>query len=77
MVYDLLEVTKDVYKYVYQNNANQEAEKSVLLGEIDQLWPVLRHRHIADTITYVIDSFNEFVRTNKAVQLQTKKKRSY
>jgi len=74
MVYDLLEVTKDVYKYVYQNNANQEAEKSVLLGEIDQLWPVLRHRHIADTITYVIDSFNEFVRTNKAVQLQTKKK---
>jgi len=74
MIYDLLEVSKDVYKYIFQNNAGAEQEKSVLLGEVDQLWPVLRHKHIADTIAFVIDNFNEFVRTNKAVQLQTKKK---
>jgi len=52
----------------------KKQKKSVLLGEIDQLWPVLRHKHIADTINYVIENFNEFIRTNKAVQLQTKKK---
>jgi syntaxin-binding protein 1 len=88
MVYDLLEIKKDIYKYhtcaplrsrsnfrryVFENNARQEQTKEVMLGEADQLWPVLRHRHIADTINFVIENFNEFVRSNKAAAVQKKK----
>lgn len=90
MCYDLLEIKKDVYRcvavskyimtadptnsYVYTNNAGEEHEKEVLIGETDQLWPIVRHWHIADTIQYVISNFNEFVRTNKAAEMKTKPK---
>lgn len=74
---------------MYTNNAGEEHEKEVLIGETDQLWPIVRHwyvnlssrvlgptsrRHIADTIKYVIENFNEFVRTNKAVEMKNKPK---
>lgn len=97
MCYDLLEIKKDVYRYVqekkkrkretlilpliiayfsyvYTNNAGEEHEKEVLIGETDQLWPIVRHKHIAETINYVINNFNEFVRTNKAAELKNKPK---
>lgn len=92
-----------VHRYVYTNNAGEEHEKEVLIGETDQLWPIVRHwcvetdaqtttrtfasvyhtrtrcthslpRHIADTIKYVIENFNEFVRTNKAAEMKNKPK---
>ena len=105
-----------VPRYVYTNNAGEEHEKEVLIGETDQLWPIVRHwyaeththihthphssthihthplahlrmqiphstqrthilhRHIADTIKYVIENFNEFVRTNKAAEMKNKPK---
>lgn len=46
----------------------------MLIGETDQLWPIVRHWHIAETIQYVIQNFNEFVRTNKAAEMKNKPK---
>jgi len=39
------------------------------LGETDQLWPELRHLHIADSVGSILDKFNEFVSENKASPL--------
>jgi len=41
----------------------------VILDEQDFLWPKLRHMHIADCINRVIDDFNGFLKSNKAVAL--------
>jgi syntaxin-binding protein 1 len=69
MVYDLLNVENDKYMYNYTTNNGLAQKKEVILGETDVLWPVLRHMHIADTIEWVIDSFNEFLKNNKATKL--------
>jgi len=53
------------------NNSGIPQKKEVILGENDILWPVLRHMHIADTINWVIDSFNDFIKNNKASKLTT------
>eukprot|EP00276_Gloeochaete_wittrockiana_P002319 CAMPEP_0184675198 /NCGR_PEP_ID=MMETSP0308-20130426/87656_1 /TAXON_ID=38269 /ORGANISM="Gloeochaete witrockiana, Strain SAG 46.84" /LENGTH=629 /DNA_ID=CAMNT_0027122881 /DNA_START=157 /DNA_END=2046 /DNA_ORIENTATION=+ len=70
MCFDLLDIQGgDRYKYVFKNNQGKDAEKEVILGENDQLWPTLRYMHIAETINYVIDQFNDFLKTNKATKL--------
>eukprot|EP01113_Clastostelium_recurvatum_P022373 TRINITY_DN2667_c0_g1_i1.p1 TRINITY_DN2667_c0_g1~~TRINITY_DN2667_c0_g1_i1.p1 ORF type:complete len:620 (-),score=203.59 TRINITY_DN2667_c0_g1_i1:32-1732(-) len=69
MVYDLLEVLGDRYVYSFLNNSGLSQKKEVILGESDMLWPVLRHMHIADTINWVIESFNDFMKNNKASKL--------
>ncbi len=69
MVYDLLDVENDKYSYNFTANAGGPQKKDVILGETDVLWPVLRHMHIADTIGWVIDSFNDFLKNNKATKL--------
>jgi len=69
MVYDLLKVENDHYKYNTTTNIGQSKEREVILGETDPLWPDLRHRHIADCMNNVLDGFNEFVKENKAAQL--------
>eukprot|EP00164_Ancoracysta_twista_P001220 GFYU01001599.1.p1 GENE.GFYU01001599.1~~GFYU01001599.1.p1 ORF type:complete len:657 (-),score=150.51 GFYU01001599.1:79-2049(-) len=72
MVHDLLKVDGERYKFKYVNNANQEEEKEVLLNEYDQLWPTLRHMHIQECINYVLNTFNEFIESNKTAQLNKK-----
>lgn len=69
MVYDLLDVVNDKYTYAFTSNTGLTQKKDVILGETDVLWPVLRHMHIADTIEWVIESFNEFLKNNKATKL--------
>lgn len=68
MVYDLLEIENDIYKYNYTSNSGAQ-KKDVILGEADVLWPSLRHMHIADAINTVIDNFNDFLKSNKATKL--------
>jgi len=49
-------------------------QKEIILGESDPLWPTLRHMHIADTINWILDNFNQFVTENKASKLTKKGK---
>jgi syntaxin-binding protein 1 len=70
MAYDLLEIHGEQYHYAYQNNAGAKEERDVLLNEYDKIWPTVRHMHIAETIDYVIDSFNDFLKNNKAAAIQ-------
>eukprot|EP01087_Luapelamoeba_hula_P010389 TRINITY_DN2751_c0_g1_i1.p1 TRINITY_DN2751_c0_g1~~TRINITY_DN2751_c0_g1_i1.p1 ORF type:complete len:596 (+),score=98.55 TRINITY_DN2751_c0_g1_i1:112-1899(+) len=74
MIYDLLPITDDnVYEYTFDNGGD-EVVKKVLLDEHDFLWPKLRHLHIADCINRVIEDFNTFIKTNKAVKLNRGRK---
>jgi hypothetical protein len=45
----------------YQSSAGGGKPKKSILSEQDPLWPVLRHKHISEAITYVLDSFNSCV----------------
>ena len=43
----------------------------MLLNENDILWPTLRHKHIADTSTHLINSFRQFIASNAAVKFKS------
>lgn len=60
MIYDLLEVDRDVYRY-----KSDTGFKEMLLNDSDELFMELRHRHIAECIETVIGGFKEFAETNK------------
>lgn len=55
MIYDLLPIQNDVYKYT-----NQGVEKEVLLDENDDLWCKLRHIHIADATKLITADLQTF-----------------
>jgi len=74
MVYDLLPIENDHYKYQGTTNVGQSKQKEVILGEHDPLWSTLRHMHIAETMTWILEKFNAFVKENKATKLTTGKK---
>eukprot|EP01105_Mastigella_eilhardi_P023554 TRINITY_DN5972_c0_g1_i1.p1 TRINITY_DN5972_c0_g1~~TRINITY_DN5972_c0_g1_i1.p1 ORF type:complete len:502 (-),score=178.67 TRINITY_DN5972_c0_g1_i1:529-2004(-) len=73
MAYDVLAIQKDKYTYTFTNNQDAEEKKEVVLNDQDDLWVTLRHKHIADTITWVIENFNKFLETNKATTLANSK----
>lgn len=64
MCQDLLPITDDVYAFESEGGGRRE----VLLNENDILWPNLRHKHIADTSSHLIQSFRAFIASNVAVK---------
>jgi len=76
MVYDLLRVENDRYRYATTTNEGSAKNKEVILSENDPLWPVLRHMHIAETMNWILDNFNSFLKENKASNLTSKKVQS-
>ena len=70
MAVDLLDIEKgNQYKYEYEANSGKKGTKTALLDELDPLWPTLRHRHIAETIDWVLQEFNDFLRDNPAARM--------
>jgi len=70
MIYDLLKIENDKYVYTSTTNTGEQKSKEALLSESDPLWSTLRHMHIADAITWILDGFNAFVKENKVVKLR-------
>lgn len=69
MAYDIMDIRDDRYSYAYSNAKGEQVQKETLLNEQDVLWPKLRHLHIADAITSVLDDFNSFTRESKVLLL--------
>lgn len=67
-------VTWSIFRFTSVTTAGESKSKEIALGETDPLWPTLRHMHIADTINWILDNFNEFVKENKATKLYKKEK---
>eukprot|EP01117_Protostelium_nocturnum_P003438 TRINITY_DN1446_c0_g1_i1.p1 TRINITY_DN1446_c0_g1~~TRINITY_DN1446_c0_g1_i1.p1 ORF type:complete len:630 (-),score=247.36 TRINITY_DN1446_c0_g1_i1:73-1929(-) len=74
MIYDLLNPKDDNFTWKAKTNNASEVEKKAPLSEMDPLWTTLRHMHIAETMTWLIGSFNDFVKENKATKLTSGKK---
>jgi syntaxin-binding protein 1 len=55
-------------------NSGDSKTKEVIIGEGDPLWVSLRHKHMAEVITYVLSAYNDFLKENKATKLYSGKK---
>eukprot|EP01099_Mayorella_cantabrigiensis_P001118 TRINITY_DN1462_c0_g3_i1.p1 TRINITY_DN1462_c0_g3~~TRINITY_DN1462_c0_g3_i1.p1 ORF type:complete len:354 (+),score=88.13 TRINITY_DN1462_c0_g3_i1:834-1895(+) len=64
MTYDLIELKGDVYQFELTTGSGERQKREVLLSENDSIWNMYRHQHIADTITSILESFNDFVKQN-------------
>jgi len=61
MAQHLLPIYHDHYTFTYNRQ-----EKQAVLDDCDDLWPKLRHMHIADGIPQLVETFNSFMKANKA-----------
>lgn len=79
MANDLLPIEKGcVYSYLlclnrYKMSIGSESKiREVILDETDSVWVDLRHIHIAECISNIIESFNKFIQENKASKFEFK-----
>ncbi|KAI4875013.1 hypothetical protein NFI96_013602, partial [Prochilodus magdalenae] len=64
MVYDLLEIDQDIYRYD-TSGLGDNKQKEVLLDEDDELWVQLRHMHIADVTKKVTELLRTFCESKR------------
>jgi len=61
MAQQLLPIYHDHYTFNYNRQ-----KKQAVLDDCDDLWPKFRHMHIADGIPQLVETFNSFMKANKA-----------
>ncbi|XP_053549796.1 syntaxin-binding protein 3 [Bombina bombina] len=66
MVYDLLPIENDVYKYSSEKMTGKD--KEARLDESDELWVKIRHRHIADVLTEIPKLVKEISNSKKETE---------
>ncbi|KAM6065580.1 syntaxin-binding protein 3 isoform 2-T3 [Chlamydotis macqueenii] len=66
MVYDLLPIENDTYKYKTEGSGGKERE--AILEEDDELWVKMRHKHIADVIEEITKLLKEVASKKKATE---------
>ncbi|KAM4722237.1 syntaxin-binding protein 3 [Rhinophrynus dorsalis] len=68
MIYDLLPIENDIYKYRPDNSSNKD--KEACLDESDELWGRIRHRHIADILDEIPKLVKEISTSKKEMDLK-------
>uniref|UniRef100_A0A7N8XMJ1 Syntaxin binding protein 2 n=1 Tax=Mastacembelus armatus TaxID=205130 RepID=A0A7N8XMJ1_9TELE len=68
MAYDLLDIKQDIYTYQTTGIANSK-EREVLLDEDDELWVQLRHMHIADTTSVILQMLKKMPQYQKELSM--------
>ncbi|MEW5299817.1 MAG: hypothetical protein WDW36_002793 [Sanguina aurantia] len=70
MVYDLLGMEGNVYRYKTESQGGKSEEKEMLVTELDEVWGELRHAFIADVYQTLANKFRDFQDKNKAAKIQ-------
>ena len=71
MVYDLINIVNDVYKYEVQSSGDY-IMKEALLDENDEQWVKLRHKHIANVSTQITSMIKDFSESKRLTGPGTK-----
>eukprot|EP01135_Chromosphaera_perkinsii_P000039 Nk52_evm18s16 gene=Nk52_evmTU18s16 len=72
LAYDVLPIENDVYTYEFSSGSNTTS-KQVLLSEKDDLWPQVRHLHIAEAIKEVTTGLRQISNKNTTGKLKNEK----
>ena len=68
MIYDLLEVKNDTYKYEAETGSGT-IEKTVILQDADSMWAKYKHMHIHETQRQLQGELKEFLNEHKEFQM--------
>lgn len=73
MVYDLLPLEGNVYKYEFETEGGKVETKAHILDERDAIWVDLRHQHFAAASLKISSMLDEFRKKNTAVSYINRK----
>ncbi|MEE6521139.1 hypothetical protein FKM82_019202, partial [Ascaphus truei] len=68
MVYDLLPIENDTFKYRTDSSSGKDKDKEARLDESDELWVKIRHRHIADVLAEIPKLVKEISSSKKETE---------